>query len=182
MLNIRPARAGDTALILDFIRALAQYEHLENEVLATEQDLLRDGFPTAPGAQVRFHCLLAEWDGAPAGFALYFYSYSTFQGRAGVWLEDLFVKPEFRGRGIGKALLLEVARIAVREGCGRYSWQVLDWNAPSIDFYRSLGARLMSQWLTMRVDGEVLQQMAISGPAGATTAAAKTPDSPDCHE
>ena len=159
MLTIRRAQASDAALILSFIRALAEYEKLEHAAVATEQDLLRDGFP-AQGSEPKFRCLIAEWNGAPAGFALYFYSYSTFQGRAGIWLEDLFVKPEFRGRGIGKALLLEIAQIAVRENCGRYSWQVLDWNKPSIDFYHSLGAKLMSEWLTMRVEGEALKKLA----------------------
>jgi GNAT superfamily N-acetyltransferase len=159
MLTVRPAEASDAALILSFIKALAEYEHLQQAAVATEEDLLRDGFPAA-GAAPRFHCLLAEWNGAPAGFALYFYTYSTFQGQAGIWLEDLFVKPEFRGRGIGKSLLLEVARIAARQKCGRYSWQVLDWNKPSIEFYQSLGAKLMSEWLTMRVEGEALEKMA----------------------
>lgn len=159
MLNIRPAEANDTALILSFVKALAEYEHLQQAAVATEEDLLRDGFP-APGSAPRFRCLIAEWNGTPAGFALYFYTYSTFQGRAGIWLEDLFVKPEFRSRAIGKSLLLEVARIAVREKCGRYSWQVLDWNQPSIEFYQSLGAKLMSEWLTMRVEGEALEKMA----------------------
>ncbi len=159
MLTIRPAQASDAALILNFIQALAEYERLRHAAVATEQDLLRDGFPAA-GSEPRFRCLIAEWNGTPAGFALYFYTYSTFQGRAGIWLEDLFVKPEFRGQGIGKSLLLEVARIAVREKCRRYSWQVLDWNKPSIDFYHSLGAKLMSEWLTMRVEGEALEKMA----------------------
>jgi GNAT superfamily N-acetyltransferase len=161
MLTIRPAQASDAALILNFIRDLAEYEHLAHAAVASEQDLLRDGFP-AQGGTPKFRCLIAEWEGAPAGFALYFYSYSTFQGRAGIWLEDLFVKPEFRGRGIGKGLLLEIARIAVRERCGRYSWQVLDWNKPSIDFYQSLGAKMMSEWLTMRVEGEALEALASS--------------------
>jgi GNAT superfamily N-acetyltransferase len=156
---IRAAEASDAALILSFVRALAKYEKLQHAAVASEQDLLRDGFPAA-GSEPRFRCLIAEWNGTPAGFALYFYSYSTFQGRAGIWLEDLFVKPEFRGKGIGKSLLLEVARIAVRENCGRYSWQVLDWNKPSIEFYQSLGAKLMSEWLTMRVEGEALEKLA----------------------
>ena len=159
MLTIRLAQASDAALILSFIRALAEYEKLAHAAVATEQDLLRDGFP-AQGGEPKFRCLIAEWNGEPAGFALYFYSYSTFQGRAGIWLEDLFVKPEFRGRGIGKALLLQLAQIAVREKCGRYSWQVLDWNKPSLDFYHSLGAKLMSEWLTMRVEGEALTNLA----------------------
>ena len=124
MLNIRRAEANDVALILNFIRALAEYEHLSQAMVATEQDLLRDGF----GAEPKFRCVIAEWDQAPVGFALYFYNYSTFQGRPGIFLEDLFVNPEFRGKGIGKALLLHLAQLAVRENCGRYVWQVLDWN------------------------------------------------------
>ena len=99
------------------------------------------------------------------GFALYFYNYSTFQGRPGIFLEDLFVNPEFRGKGIGKALLLHLAQLAVRENCGRYVWQVLDWNTPSIEFYKSLGAKLMSEWLTMRVEDAALENMAAQGQA-----------------
>ena len=156
MLNIRRAERNDVGIILSFIRALAEYEHLSGEVVATEQDLLRDGF----GAEPKFRCVIAEWDQTPAGFALYFYNYSTFQGRPGICLEDLFVNPEFRGKGIGKALLLHLAQIAVRENCGRYVWQVLDWNTPSIEFYQSLGAKLMSEWLTMRVEGAALKNMA----------------------
>jgi GNAT superfamily N-acetyltransferase len=156
MLKIRRAEASDAALILTFIRALAEYEHLSQSVVATEQDLLRDGF----GAEPKFRCVIAEWDQAPVGFALYFYNYSTFQGRPGIFLEDLFVNPEFRGKGIGRALLVHLAQVAVRENCGRYVWQVLDWNTPSIEFYKSLGAKLMREWLTMRVEGPALENMA----------------------
>jgi GNAT superfamily N-acetyltransferase len=138
------------------IRGLAEYEKLSHLMSATEQDLKRDGFGPTP----RFHCLVAHWEGQPAGFALYFYNYSTFKGRAGIYLEDLFVWPRLRGKGIGKALLLEVARIAVDGGCGRYEWHVLDWNQPSIDFYESLGAQRMKEWLPMRVEGEALDKMA----------------------
>jgi GNAT superfamily N-acetyltransferase len=159
MLNIRRAEASDAALILSFIRALAEYEHLSPSVVATEQDLLRDGF----GHEPKFRCVIAEWDQRPVGFALYFYNYSTFQGRPGIFLEDLFVNPEFRGKGIGRALLLHLARLAVRENCGRYVWQVLDWNTPSIEFYKSLGAKLMSEWLTMRVEDAALENMAAQG-------------------
>ncbi len=156
MLNIRRAERNDVGIILKFIQALAGYEHLSGEVVATEQDLLRDGF----GAEPKFRCVIAEWDQTPAGFALYFYNYSTFQGRPGIYLEDLFVDPQFRGKGIGKALLLQLAQIAVRENCGRYVWQVLDWNTPSIEFYQSLGAKMMHEWLTMRVEGAALKNMA----------------------
>ncbi len=159
MLNIRRAEANDAALILNFIRALAEYEHLSPSVVATEQDLLRDGF----GREPKFRCVIAEWDQAPVGFALYFYNYSTFQCRPGIFLEDLFVNPEFRGKGIGRALLLHLAQLAVRENCGRYVWQVLDWNTPSIEFYKSLGAKLMSEWLTMRVEDAALENMAAQG-------------------
>ncbi len=163
MLNIRRADASDVGLILKFIRALAEYEHLERSVVATERDLLRDGF----GAEPKFRCVIAEWNQAPVGFALYFYNYSTFQGRPGIFLEDLFVSPEFRGKGIGKALLLHLAQLAVGENCGRYVWQVLDWNQPSIEFYQSLGAKLMGEWLTMRVEGAALETMAATGGEGA---------------
>ena len=135
MLNIRRAEANDAALILNFIRALAEYEHLSPSVVATEQDLLRDGF----GREPKFRCVIAEWNQAPVGFALYFYNYSTFQGRPGIFLEDLFVNPEFRGKGIGRALLAHLAHLALERGCGRFQWAVLDWNRPARDFYEALG-------------------------------------------
>lgn len=156
MLTLRAAQREDVKTIWQLIRGLAEYEHEPQAAQATEEDLLRDGF----GPQPRFHCLLADWDGVAAGFALYYYNYSTWKGRPGIFLEDLFVWPEYRKRGIGKALLLELAKIAVQENCGRYEWQVLDWNQPSIDFYESLGARRMKQWLPMRVEGEALLEMA----------------------
>jgi GNAT superfamily N-acetyltransferase len=156
MLNIRRATSDDIPTILDFIRALAEYEREPQAAVATADDLLRDGFGPTP----KYWCVIAEWDGAPAGFAFYFYNYSTWQGRPGLYLEDLFVHPEFRGKGIGKALLLHLARIAVDENCGRFQWQVLDWNKPAIDFYESLGAKVMKEWLTMRVEGEALQKLA----------------------
>ena len=121
--------------------------------------LLRDGFGPSP----KFRVVIAEWERQPAGFALFFYNYSTWQGRPGLYLEDLFVHPDFRGRGIGKALLLHLAQIAVRENCGRFVWQVLDWNQPAIDFYKSLGAGVMTEWLTMRVEGEALKKLAHLG-------------------
>jgi GNAT superfamily N-acetyltransferase len=156
MLSIRPATPEDIPLILQFIRELAEYEHAPEQAIARPEDLLRDGWGTQP----KFRVLIAEWDGEPAGFALFFYNYSTWQGRPGLYLEDLFVRPAFRGRGIGKALLVELAKIAVKENCGRFQWQVLDWNQPSIDFYEALGARKLAEWLTMRVEGEALEKLA----------------------
>ena len=159
-LNLRPATPSDVPQILQFIRDLATYEREPDAVLATESDLLRDGF----GQEKRFHCLIAELSesGAtiPAGFALYFYNYSTWRGHAGIYLEDLYVSPEHRGKGIGKALLTRVAAIAVAEGCPRYEWAVLDWNQPSIDFYQSLGAVMKSEWKGMQVSGEALSTLA----------------------
>lgn len=156
MLRIRQAERSDVPLILQFIRELAEYEKLSPEMVATPEDLLRDGFSNRPYFQV----VIAEWDGEPAGFALYFYNYSTFQGRPGLYLEDLFVRPSYRGKGIGKALLVHLAKVAVEQNCGRYQWQVLDWNTPSIKFYESLDAQMMKQWLTMRVTGEALARLA----------------------
>jgi GNAT superfamily N-acetyltransferase len=156
VLTLRPATPEDVPDILAFIRDLAEYEREPDAVLATEADLLRDGF-TEPR---RFQSLIAEWNGQPAGFALYFYSYSTWQGRAGIYLEDLFVRPELRGKGIGKAILAKVAAIAVAEGLPRFEWSVLDWNQPSIDFYHQMGAVMKSEWLGMRVTGEALTNLA----------------------
>jgi GNAT superfamily N-acetyltransferase len=156
MLSIRSARAEDIPLILQFIRDLAEYERAPEQAVAKPEDLLRDGWGPSP----KFRVLIAEWDGAPAGFALFFYNYSTWQGRPGLYLEDLFVRPAFRGRGIGKALLVRLAKIAVNENCGRFQWQVLDWNQPSIDFYEALGAKKLAKWLTMRVEGEALEKLA----------------------
>jgi GNAT superfamily N-acetyltransferase len=156
MLKIRPATREDAATIVDLITALAIYEREPEAVTATEADILRDGF----GATPRFRCVIAEWDCQAAGFALWFYNYSTWQGRPGLYLEDLFVKPEFRGKGIGKALLLFLAKVASDENCGRFEWSVLDWNTPAIDFYESLGAKLHREWLRMRVEGEALVKLA----------------------
>ena len=150
--RVRPATEHDLPVILELIRELAIYEREPDAVEATVEDLRRDGF----GEQPRFHVALAEDGGAAVGFALYFFTYSTWQGRPGLHLEDLFVRPSHRGRGLGKALLVELARVAVRRGCGRYQWQVLDWNAPAIDFYERLGARRLGEWLNMRVSGEAL--------------------------
>jgi GNAT superfamily N-acetyltransferase len=159
MLNIRAATADDIPEILKLIRELAEYEKLAHLVTITADDLLRDGF----GEKLLFHVLIAEWDGAPAGYALYFHNYSTFCGRPGIFLEDLFVRPEFRKKGIGKALLVHLAKLAVEKKCARFEWQVLDWNTPSIEFYKSLGAVVMKEWLTMRVTGEALEKLAAQG-------------------
>ncbi len=160
MLSIRPATTQDARLILDFVRDLAEYERAPEAAVATESDLLRDGF----GPNPKFHCVIAEWDGEPAGFAFYFYNYSTWQGRPGLYLEDLFVRPQYRGKSIGKALLVHLAQVAVRENCGRFQWQVLDWNTPAIQFYESLGARKLTEWLTMRVEGEDIEKLAQQSP------------------
>ncbi|HZS27523.1 MAG TPA: GNAT family N-acetyltransferase [Candidatus Angelobacter sp.] len=156
LLKIRPATRKDAGLIVQLIRALAEYEREPKAAVVTRADILRDGF----GRNPKFYCVIAEWDKKPVGFALWFYNYSTWQGRPGVYLEDLFVYPEFRGKGIGKALLVYLAKIAVKQKCGRYQWQVLDWNTPSIKFYESLGAQFMKEWLTMRVEGEALKKLA----------------------
>lgn len=156
---IRPARPADVPVILELIRGLADYEKLSHEVEATEEKLSRSLFP-ADGEPAAAHCVLAEVDGQPAGFALYFFNYSTFLARPGLYLEDLFVKPEFRSRGLGKALLLHLARLANARGCGRMEWTVLDWNQPAIDFYESLGARRMKEWQLCRLTGNSLQQYA----------------------
>jgi len=159
MIVIRKAEPRDVPQMLAFIHELAKYERLPQEVVATQEDLLRDGF----GEQPRYFCLVAEWNGAPAGFAFYFHTYSTWVGRWGIYLEDLFVTPHLRGKGIGKALLVELARIAVREKCGRVNWQVLDWNTPAINFYRGLGAKMLSDWETFRLAGEALERLARDG-------------------
>ena len=153
---IRPATAADVATILGFIRALAEYERLLHEVVATEETLRATLFGPTPRSEV----VLAELDGQPVGFALFFHNYSTFLAQPGIHLEDLFVRPEFRGHGFGKALLLHVGQLAHRRGCGRYEWSVLDWNEPSIRFYKSLGACPLDDWTVMRVTGEGLDRMA----------------------
>jgi GNAT superfamily N-acetyltransferase len=156
MLSIRPGTVEDVPLILQFIRELAEYERAPDQAVATEEDLRRDGFSAEP----KFQVVIAEWNGEPAGFVLYFYNYSTWQGRPGLYLEDLFVRPAFRAKGIGKALLFYLAKVAVEKGCGRLVWQVLDWNTPAIRFYESLGAKVMTEWLTMRVSGDALKRLA----------------------
>ncbi len=154
-MTIRPAVAEDVPQILRFIRALAEYEREPEAVTATEADLLRDGF----GPNPYYWCLMAEEEGVPAGFALCFYSYSTWLGRPGVYLEDLFVLPTFRGLGIGKALLKRVAEIAVEKDCPRLGWEVLDWNTPAIEFYRAMGAEFLDTWRNVRVSGEPLKRL-----------------------
>ena len=164
MLTIRPATPADVPLILQFIRELAEYEREPQAAVATAADLLRDGF----GPEPKFRADIAEWSGEPAGFALYFWNYSTWQGKPGLYLEDLFVRPHFRGKGIGKALLVHLAQVALKNNCGRLVWQVLDWNTPSIEFYKSLGAQTMNEWLTMRVTGEALVKLATEHSAVST--------------
>jgi GNAT superfamily N-acetyltransferase len=153
---IRAATSDDVPLILQFIRALAAYEKMLDDVDATEERLRATLFPVQgrPAAE----CVLAFADDAPAGFALFFSNYSTFLARPGLYLEDLFVNPALRGRGIGKALLLHLARLANQRGCGRMEWAVLDWNAPAIAFYESLGARRLREWQICRLTGPALAQ------------------------
>lgn len=154
-MEIRYAERKDIPLILEFIRGLAEYEKLLDEVVATEE-LLEEWLFDKEKAEVIFGVV----DGEEVGFALFFHNFSTFLGRAGIYLEDLFVKPEFRGNGYGKGLLKELARIAVERGCGRLEWWCLDWNKPSIDFYLSLGAVPMDEWTTYRITGDTLKKMA----------------------
>jgi len=153
---VRPATPADAATIYGFIRDLAEYEKLLHEVIATEADIARDLFGPAP----RAFCDIAEVGGEPVGFALWFYNYSTFAGRHGIYLEDLFVKPQARGQGAGKALLANLARRCVAEGLARLEWSVLDWNAPSIAFYDSLEAAAMDEWTVRRLTGEALARLA----------------------
>ena len=156
MLSIRNAVPADVPLVLDFIRRLAEYEREPNAVVATEQDLLRDGF----GADPKYRCIIAEWGGKPAGFAFFFYNYSTWRGQPGLYLEDLFVLPEMRGKGIGKSLLQHLAEIAIRENCYGIRWMVLEWNEPALKFYEALGATLLGEWETMLLTGAALSRLA----------------------
>jgi GNAT superfamily N-acetyltransferase len=166
MHSIRAATAADIPTILDLIRALAVYEREPDAVKTTEADLLRDGF----GEKPCFECLIAESvdgeeRGLAAGFALYFYNYSTWRGRSGIHLEDLFVLPRFRGQGIGKALLARVAARAAERGCGRLQWDVLEWNQTAIDFYQGMGAQFLDEWRIMRVSDEGIRSLASLAPA-----------------
>jgi GNAT superfamily N-acetyltransferase len=155
-ITIRPAAKEDVPQILRFIQALATYEREPDAVMAAEADLLRDGF----GPNPFYFCLIADIESYPAGFALYFFNYSTWLGRPGLYLEDLFVLPEYRGLGIGKALLQRVASVAVERGCQRLQWEVLDWNTPAIDFYRAMGAEFLDSWRNVRLTGEALLKLA----------------------
>lgn len=154
-LVVRDAARADAPLILKFIADLAEYERLSHEAVATVADIERELF----GAHPKVFCQIAELDGKPAGLALWFYTFSTFIGRHGIWLEDLFVEPSMRGNGIGKGLLVDLADRCVREGLGRLEWAVLDWNQPSIDFYVSQGASFLDDWRRCRVDGEALKKL-----------------------
>jgi GNAT superfamily N-acetyltransferase len=154
-LVIRPARPGEAPLVLQFVRELADYEKLSHEVDATEA-MIDDALF---GAQPRAFCDIAEWAGEPVGNALWFLNFSTFSGRPGLYLEDLFVRPAFRGRGIGKALMVHLAQRCVAEGWMRFEWAVLDWNTPSIEFYKSIGAQLKDEWTVCRVSGDALVRL-----------------------
>lgn len=153
--TIRPATSSDVPLIANLIRALAEYEKLAHEVQFDEAVLGQKLFGPRPYAEV----VIGEIDGTPQGFALFFHNFSTFEGKPGIYLEDLFVKPEARGSGLGKALLSHLAALAVERDCARLEWSVLDWNEPAIGFYKSLGARFMDEWTVMRVDGPALKQL-----------------------
>ncbi len=161
---IRPATETDIPLILELIQELAIYEKEPDAAVATAEDLKRDGF----GPNPYFYVLIVEAENpdqtvsetVPAGFAFYFFNYSTWRGQPGLYLEDLFVRPQFRGLGLGKALLAELARIAVAKNCGRMQWQVLDWNTPAIDFYKSLGVSILNEWLPCRLEGDKIAHLA----------------------
>ncbi|MGP0066291.1 MAG: N-acetyltransferase family protein [Isosphaeraceae bacterium] len=158
--TIRPAREEDAEVVANLVRELAVYEKLEDRAQATPNDFRRHLFGPWPAAEAA----LAEVDGQPVGFALWFTNFSTFRGQAGLYLEDIFVRPEFRGLGIGKAMLAGLARLAVDRGCGRLEWSVLNWNEPAIGFYRSLGARPMDEWTVYRIDDEPLRRLAALAP------------------
>lgn len=159
-LTIRLATAADLPLIAGFVRDLADYEKLSHEVRFDEAKLGENLFGPRPYAEV----IIGEIDGSPQGFALFFHNFSTFEGKPGIYLEDLFVRPEARGSGLGKALLAHLAKLCIERDCARLEWSVLDWNEPAIGFYKSLGARMMDEWTVMRVDGDALARFAV--PAG----------------
>ncbi|MBR0717026.1 GNAT family N-acetyltransferase [Bradyrhizobium liaoningense] len=155
-INIRRARPDEAGLVLAFVRELAEYEKLLHELEATEADIANALF----GENPRLFCEIAEWNGEPVGFAAWFVNFSTFSGRHGIYLEDLFVRPAHRGKGIGKALLVHLANECLANGWSRLQWSVLDWNTPSIDFYKSLGAVMMDDWTLCRVTGDALTKLA----------------------
>ena len=158
-LTIRPARPGEAGLVNALVRELAVYEKLEHEVVATDAMMDAALFGPVP----RAFCDIAEWEGEPVGLALWFYNFSTFEGRCGIYLEDLYVRESLRGKGIGKALLINLARRCESENLARLEWSVLDWNTPSIDFYRAMGAELMHGWTTCRVSGAALTTLGGQG-------------------
>jgi len=162
MLSIRPATVNDAPLLRALIRELAEYERELDQVEITEADLVRDGF----GPQPKFRAMIAEWDGQPAGYSLFFGFYSTWAGRPGLFLEDLFVRQAFRGKGIGKTLLATMAAIAQRENCYGIRWEVLDWNQPAIDFYKALGATFLDQWKSVLLTGEALEHVRLTTKSG----------------
>jgi GNAT superfamily N-acetyltransferase len=168
---IRRATAADAAQILEFIRALAAFERASHAVTATEEGLIRDGF----GPNPLYRCLIADYDGQPAGFAFYFFNYSTWVGRPGIYVEDLFVLPQFRRLGIGRELLKQVAAIAIENGCQRLQWEVLDWNTPAIDFYRTIGAEFLDEWRNVRLSGEALRDLATGAVSCAEAEVDRTP-------
>ena len=159
-ITIRPAQADDAAIILEFIKELAEYERLAHTVVATEESLRLALFGARPAAEA----LVAELEGAPVGFALFFANFSTFVGRAGIYLEDLYVRPTALGRGVGKALLVRLAKMAVERRCGRMEWSVLDWNEPAIQFYKSIGAKPLEEWTMYRLAGQSLQRLGSEKP------------------
>ena len=158
-LSIRRAEPADAALVYELVWALADYEKLRHEVDATPEEIAKALFAPEP----RLYCDLAEWNGEAAGFAVWFLNFSTFRGRHGIYLEDVFVKPDFRGRGIGKALMRHLARTCVDNGYARFEWAVLDWNAPSIAFYQSIGAEIKGEWKVCRMSGPALAKFAGQG-------------------
>jgi len=158
-LSIRRAEPDDAALVYELVCALADYEKLRHEVDATPEEIAKALFAPEP----RLYCDLAEWNGEAAGFAVWFLNFSTFRGRHGIYLEDVFVKPDFRGRGIGKALMRHLARTCVDNGYARFEWAVLDWNAPSIAFYQSIGAEIKGEWKVCRMSGPALAKFAGQG-------------------
>ena len=160
-LSIRAARPADSALIFALVRELADYEKLSAEVDASEAQISAALFADAP----RLYCDIAEWDGKPAGFSVWFLNFSTFRGRHGIYIEDIFVKAAYRGRGIGKALMVRLAQRCVDQGYARCEWAVLDWNAPSIAFYKAIGAQMLEAWRICRLSGEALETFARQGAA-----------------